>query len=951
MKSTSTTEPAPASGTTRHGPAALLVAAFVTLPFGCTSARFSFAEDGGASGVAPTSDAGNPDARSTMEAAPPEDGGVRVTGDLSFGDVACGKSAPSRTVTVENVGDRSFTVTASFARGAASPYALSASTATVAPHAKLAIVVTPSAVPQASAVPGDFGDTLVLRTDVPGDHAHDLAATEGAEGAILSFDTQAIPFGEVPVSSAESSTFHVVNTGNLPATVVLALGMLPDPSFTVTQSAMSVSSGDSLTASATFSPVTTGVESNSVVIVPADGTTLCAPLPPPIALHGVGENGGLTLSTAAIAFGATTCGKQAAPQPLSLTNSGNATLAWSASLANTSPVLYTVSPAMAGSLAAGGSIELTITPGPIPAASSVQANFYGDTLTFNTNVIGDAAHIVTLSETAKGAILAFNPTSVDFGDVPIDTTRTATFQVVNSGNADAQVTVSPSDSTLRASPGGLTVVPKGSQVNFTGTFAPGNSTATTVGMFSVAATGALCAPLPSPLTTSGTGTNGVVSFSPGALSFGDEATTGFTACGTSAAAKTVTFSNSGNQSYTITPKLAAGASSPYTFAIAPTSGVVAAGGGVATITVTPKAIPATSAVPGNYGDTLSVTTTAAGDTAPHVIALTQSAYGAVLTGAPAMISFPGTPVDGQSTMVVGVTNSGNAPAVLTWTAISNPVFSFDQNVTAPPAGVTTSPLAYFSPAAAISYSGTATLGVAATTTLCQPIPATLTMLTGVGTNGSVVSVSPAQVDFNMVACGTSGGSDVVTIKNNGIVSITWSASLPMGSPFALGTPSSGTLASGASAMVTVSSNVVPVSATTTTASNGFGSQLTVTTSAVNDTSHVIPILETASGAILSFSPAALDLPLTSKGMPVAYDVTNAGNVPASVSLALVNPGPATLTLNSPVSGMVSNGTPLQGSVTEDPLSLPASNATVTLTPAAGTVLCQPAPASMTITAN
>ena len=711
-----------------------------------------------------------------------------------------------------------------------------------------------------------------------------------------------------------------------------------------------MSTGDNITANATFSPTMVGSQTSSVMIVPAAGVPLCAPLPAPLSLSGVGENGGLAVSSNALTFGPTTCGTTAPAQSIMLTNSGNAPLTWTAMLGNVSPVPYTVLPAMTGSLTAGASTTLMIAAGPIPQQSSVQTDFYADTLTFNTDVVGDEPHVVALHQTASGAILAFNPATVDFGDVPVSTTATAHFQVVNTGNAAAHATLTSGAASFAVTPAVATSVGPGLDVSFTGTFMPGTSTTLTSGTFSMASSDPLCAPLPQPLPVSGTGTTGVVAFAPGSLTFGNQTASGFTACGTAAPAQQITFTNSGNQSYAIVPTLELGAASPYAFAMTPASGVVSASGGTATVTVTPKPIPQTSSVPGTYGDSLSVTTSAAGDTGPHIIALAESAYGAILTGVPTSLQFPPTIVGEQSLSSIGITNSGNAAAVLVWTAISDPSFTFGQNTAAPPGGVATNVSAFFQPAAAQAYMATAKFGVAASTILCQPIPTTSVSLLGTGTTGSTVTVTP-QVNFNMVPCGTSGGSDTVTVKNNSTASITWSAALAAGASFTLGMPASGTLASGASATVTVTSNVIPVSASTTTAANAFGSSLTITTNATGDSPHVVPILETASGAILSFNPTMLNLPLAQQGSPISYQVVNTGNLTATVALTLNNTGVASLTLDAPSAGPVSSGTPLVGAVTEAIGSLPSTDATVSLAPAAGTVLCQPVPAPMTITAN
>ena len=66
----------------------------------------------------------------------------------------------------------------------------------------LVVTVTPPAIPSPSAVPGDYGDTLTIVTDVAGDNPHQIPVTVAAQGAILSFDTSATAnfgsFGTIP---------------------------------------------------------------------------------------------------------------------------------------------------------------------------------------------------------------------------------------------------------------------------------------------------------------------------------------------------------------------------------------------------------------------------------------------------------------------------------------------------------------------------------------------------------------------------------------------------------------------------------------------------------------------------------------------------------------------------------------------------------------------------------
>ena len=882
--------------------------------------------------------------------------GISVSGDLGFGAVNCGASAGAKSVVVSNGTASPVSFTAELGRAASSPYSLSFSptTETIAPQGTATITVKPAPIPKASATPGTYADTLTITTNAVGDSPHVVQLTEAAQGAILSFDTQTIPFGDVPVATSQSSTFRVVNTGTAAGSIRLSMGASSSATFTVTPTGSRVvSSGVDLTANATFSPTAAGGDTGSILIDADPSTVLCAPLPDPLVVTGMGENGGLTVSTSALSFGLTSCGTTAASQTFMLTNSGNSSLTWSLQVSNTSPSRYSVGPMTQGALAAGASVTLTVTPGAIPAPSSIQKNFYADTITINTDVVGDAPHVIALSQTAKGSILAFGSSSLGFGDVPVSTTGTEPLQVVNTGNSPATVTLTSSSPAFGAAPVGASgVVGAGDTVNFTGSFSPGNSTASQAATLtmSTGTAAVLCAPLPTPLPLSGTGTNGVVAFSPSALSFGNQTAAALTACGTQAAAQQVVFSNAGLLPYTISASLGGGKSSPYTFAISPMSGVVAASGGTATILVTPSGIPATSAVPGAYNDTLTVTTGVANDSS-HTIPLTQSAYGAILTAPPATIAFPATPLGGQSSSQIGITNSGNASAVLSWTGISNSAFTFDENVALAPGGVTTNSSAYFAPTAATAYTATASMAVATSTILCQPLASPNIALSATGTNTTGVGVTPNPVDFNTVSCGSAGGTRTVTIKNNGAASITWKAALTTGTNFSIA-PASGSLGPGATVNVTVTSMAIPVSTSTTTASNAFGDTLTVTTSAANDTPHAVPVLETASGAVLAWSTTMLNLPTLQRGQPVAFSVNNTGNVQATIDVLLNNPpNGATLSLNSPAAGATANGTPFQSSVTEGTMSLTSTNATLTLTPAAGTVLCQPGPGPLPITAN
>src|SRR5262249_40519622 len=122
-------------------------------------------------------------------------------------------------------------------------YTTTATTSTTIPaNGHLDVTVDAPAIPQLSAVPGNYADTLTIVTDIAGDAPHTLPLTESALGAILAWDTSATAnfgsFGSVPAGTSLPENFKVVNTGNAPSVVTLSTTApfgIGTPSFTVTE--------------------------------------------------------------------------------------------------------------------------------------------------------------------------------------------------------------------------------------------------------------------------------------------------------------------------------------------------------------------------------------------------------------------------------------------------------------------------------------------------------------------------------------------------------------------------------------------------------------------------------------------------------------------------------------------------------------------------------------------
>ena len=179
-----------------------------------------------------------------------------------------------------------------------------------------------------------------------------------------------------------------------------------------------------------------------------------------------------------------------------------------------------VSPS-SGSLPAGGSVQLTVTPQVLPVQTSptpvtTGVNYYGDTL----QIVTAASTIldVTLNQTALGAILALSTGKITFPTLAPGASESSAVSVTNTGSITAAVTLTASLTAFGdggvpdggVSPFGVTPatisIPSGGSGPYSATFSPSGA-GTYGGTISVSVPQAtpLCAPLPAPVTVTGTG--------------------------------------------------------------------------------------------------------------------------------------------------------------------------------------------------------------------------------------------------------------------------------------------------------------------------------------------------------------------------------------------------------------------------------------------------------------
>lgn len=681
-----------------------LVARFAPTKAGAAASSAALAVTGAVCGASATSIALAGEGSAGLIAVQP--------GSLDFGKVDCGKTAAAQTLKVQNSGKADFNLTAALGGGGASPYSVSPTTAKVVAGGSVTLTVTPKQVPATSLTSADhLADTLTLTSTIPGDVPHLIKLHQTPHGARLTLSQSVIAFGDVPIKTTLSSPLTLSNAGNAPATVTLTSA---GTAFSVSPSAaIQLGAGNSLAVSATFAPATAKIESGSVTLTTATSDVLCAPLPTQVALFGTGTNGALSLSDTALDFGETGCGATAAPQNLTLKNTGSGTFSYTAALTKGAGSPYTIAPS-SGTLAPWASATIKVSPKAIPAVSATTPGGYDDTLTITTSgIVGDTPHSIQLSQSADGVILAFpTGTAIAMGNVPAGSSSLAAFSLTNKGSATVAVSLAISNPLFTLDDlGPLTLWTSdvhAGDVDFSPTAAGAQAATVTL---SVPAGTVLCAPLPK-LTVSATGTKGTVALSTSQLDFG------LVNCGSQAAAKSVVISNTGTAAFNFTADLAGTAAEAYTLSAA--SGKVDPGKQV-TLTVTPPKVPADSAVTANlYGDLLTVGTDVFGD-ADHTIPIHMTARGAILTVTPEMIAFSDTAVGSSRNQSFTVQNTGNAPAAVSFNVTSS-VFSITPQAHQTPATSGYNATAYFTPAAASAYTETVQLTVPAGTAICDTLP-------------------------------------------------------------------------------------------------------------------------------------------------------------------------------------------------------------------------------------
>jgi sugar lactone lactonase YvrE len=557
-------------------------------------------------------------------------------------------------------------------------------------------------------------------------------------------------------------------------------------------------------------------------------------------------------------FTATNIGSESSSKSTTIENIGNAAMPFTGLSVSTNFV-QTASGgtdcSASTNLAVDGTCEIAIALEPEAAGS-----LSGDV------TVTSGAFEIPLDGTGNGPGASTNPTSLSFGNQTISTTSTAqTVTLTNSGNQ-----------TLTISSISITGTNSGdfSQTNNCGSSLSSNGNCSISVTFTPSATGSRSASLsisdnaagsPQAVSLTGTGTGTPqISFSPTSWSFGNQVVS------TSSTAESITVTNPGNASLTISSVTITGTNSG-DFSQTNNCSTVAAGSGSCTIQVT-----FTPSATGSRSASISVSDNASGS--PHTVSLSGTGTAPQISFSPSSWGFGNQLINTSSTAEsITVTNPGTATLTVSGVSITGTNagdFSQTNNCSTVAAGsgsctiqVTFTPSAAGSRSASISVSDNA-----------SGSPHTVA-LTGTGT-APQISFSPSSWSFGNQLINTSSTAESITVTNPGTATLTISAVSITGTNAAdfSQTNNCSTVAAG--------SGSCTIQVTFTPSATGSRSASISVTDSASGSPHTVSLSGTGTAPQISFSPSSWSF----GNQPINTSST-------AESITVTNPGTATLTIS------------------------------------------------------
>ena len=501
---------------------------------------------------------------------------------LSFGTVPIGVTSGSKTVTLKNTGSASLTINSITITGTNAGDFAQSHTCGSSLAASASCTMSVTFKPTAS---GARSAALSITDNAPGSPQQVALGGTGTAAKLsptsLSFGTQAIGV----TSGAKTVTLTNVGTTSLTITTIAITGTNTGDFAQTHTCGSSLAASASCTISVTFKPTASGARSASLSVTDnANGS------PQQVSFSGTGT--AAKLSPTSLSFGTQAIGVTAAAKTVTLKNVGTTSLTITTiAITGTNTGDFAQTHTCGSSLAASASCTISVTFKPTASGARSAS------LSITDNA---AASPQQVSLSGTGTTAKLSPGSLSFGLVAIGVTSGAkTVTLTNVGTTSLTITSIAITGTnagdfAQSHTCGSSLAPAAS-CSISVTFKP---TANGVRGASLSITDNAAAS-PQQVSLNGTGT--AAKLSPTSLSFGTEA------IGVTSGAKTVTLTNVGATSLTITT-IAITGSNAGDFAQTHTCGSSLAAGASCTISVTFK--PSAS---GARSGVLGITDNAAGN--------------------------------------------------------------------------------------------------------------------------------------------------------------------------------------------------------------------------------------------------------------------------------------------------------------------------------------------------
>jgi hypothetical protein len=475
---------------------------------------------------------------------------------------------------------------------------------------------------------------------------------------------------------------------------------------------------------------------------------------------------------------------------------------------------------------------------------------------YTTNAASKASQTTSAAANTTQAAISLSPSSLSFSNVTVGQSSTQSVALTNNGTANLQVNSAAVTGT-GFSVSGLAfplTIPAGQGTSFTVKYAP-TSAGSANGSIAFS-DDAPASPQTFLLTGNAVAANGTLSANPGSYNFNGVAVG-------SSAKETITLTNAGSSTITISQLSASGAGF--------SAGGLSAGQTIAAGTQASFTAAFTPTAAGSAFGTVTVSTNASNPVLSIALSGTGTATQPQLSISSSSLAFNGVNVGSNASQTVTLTNNGNAVLKITAAPISGSGYTMTAAPTTINAGASGTFSVTFAPKAEGSATGSISIASNA-----PGSPGTIA-LSGTGMQ-ALGSANPASVAFGSVVVGNSN-SDVITLRNTGNATLSFSQVGVSGAGFSIsGLTASSTIAAGGSLNFTAlfaPSSAAPSTGSITLVTNGSPSQISIALTGNG----------TAATQSLSLSSSSLNFGNVQVGSnnSLTATITNTGNGNVTIS--------------------------------------------------------------------